>query len=31
LGLSKLKKIELAAEAEKRLAGCRWLPAIFKP
>jgi ParB family transcriptional regulator, chromosome partitioning protein len=29
--LGKLKKSELAAEAEKRLADCRWLPAIFKP
>ena len=31
IALGKLKKSELAAEAEKRLADCRWLPAIFKP
>jgi ParB family transcriptional regulator, chromosome partitioning protein len=31
IALGKLKKSEPAAEAEKRLAGCRWLPAIFKP
>jgi len=31
VALGKLKKSELAAEAEKRLADCRWLPAIFKP
>jgi ParB family transcriptional regulator, chromosome partitioning protein len=31
IALSKLKKSELAAEAEKRLADCRWLPSIFKP
>jgi ParB family chromosome partitioning protein len=31
IALSKLKKSELAAEAEKRLTDCRWLPAIFRP
>jgi ParB family chromosome partitioning protein len=30
IALGKLKKSELAAEAEKRLTDCRWLPAIFK-
>lgn len=30
IALSKLKKSELAAEAEKRLADRGWLPAIFK-
>ena len=30
IALGKLKKSELAAEAEKRLADCRWLPSIFK-
>jgi ParB family chromosome partitioning protein len=31
VALSKLKKGELAAEAEKRLANRRWLPTILKP
>jgi ParB family chromosome partitioning protein len=30
VALGKLKKGELAAEAEKRLAKCRWLPTILK-
>jgi ParB family chromosome partitioning protein len=31
IALGKLKKSELAAEAEKRLTACRWLPRILKP
>ncbi|HEY0793511.1 MAG TPA: hypothetical protein VGD78_20790 [Chthoniobacterales bacterium] len=31
VALSKLKKGELAAEAEKRLADTRWLPNVLKP
>ncbi|HEY0792319.1 MAG TPA: hypothetical protein VGD78_14745 [Chthoniobacterales bacterium] len=31
VSLSKMKKGELAAEAEKRLAGTRWLPHLLKP
>jgi hypothetical protein len=31
MAFSKLKKSELAAEAEKRLAGTRWLPNLLKP
>jgi hypothetical protein len=28
--LAKLKKADLATEAEKRLAGSRWLPSVLR-
>ena len=28
--LAKLKKADLAAEAEKQLAGSRWLPSVLR-